>query len=150
MSMLDTQPKAITMSAQVALFKSHRITEKSLGIQSMVKIDDDNYVIMNTRSLASRYRKELQKNSTLFKLSDFDAHKYEYRPDLFCYDYYGTTEMVPFILLVNNMVSKMDFTNLTKGVYILSKDIADTLNEILIKEERTIRLNRAEIDDDLM
>jgi hypothetical protein len=57
--------------------------------------------------------------------------------------------MVPFILLVNNMVSKIEFTNLDKGIYILSTDVIETLNEILIKEERTLRLNRAEIDDEL-
>lgn len=149
MAMLEKQQSAITISSQIASMKSRRITEKSMGLQSLVKIEPDVYVLMNTRSIASKYRKELQAKATLYKLSDRDAHKYDYRPDKFCYDYYGTVEMVPFILLVNNMVSKIEFTNLDKGIYILSDDVVETLNEILIKEERTMRLNRAEIDDEL-
>ena len=149
MPMLEPQGRAVDISSQIAALKSHKITEKALGIQSLLKIDEDLYVIMNTRSVSSKYRRELQKKATRYILSDADAHKYDYRPDKFCYDYYGTTEMVPFILLMNNMVSKIEFTNLDKGIYILNPVISNTLNEILIKEERTIRLNRAEIDDDL-
>ena len=149
MAMLEKQQSAITITDQIASMKAKKITEKSMGLQSLVKIDTDQYVLMNTRSIASKYRKEIQEKATLYKLNDRDAHKYDYRPDKFCYDYYGTIEMVPFILLVNNMVSKIEFTNLDKGIYILSTDVVETLNEILRKEERTLRLNRAEIDEEL-
>ena len=58
-------------------------------------------------------------------------------------------ELVPFILRINNMVSEAEFCNLEDGVKLFSSSVIDFINEVILKEKKTITQNRTEIEKDL-
>lgn len=139
----------VTISQQINNGKRLQVTDKGMRLQSLIMTDPETVLLLNTWSIMSKYKNEFMKHVNKYELSDDDISKYTYKPELLSYDVYGTIEMAPFILQLNNMVSASEFSNLEEGLYLFSGDIEDFLNEIQIKETQTIKTNRADINKEL-
>lgn len=137
-----------TISLQIQNGKAIDICDASYRLQTLVDLGED-YLLINTESVLSKYRDLIMKYASKYKLGGEDALKYMYRPTFLSYRVYRTIEMAPFILQANHMVSASEFTNLEKGIYLFNGQISNVLNEILNKEEHDIQLNREEIDAEL-
>ena len=138
-----------SISEQIAMGKALKITNKEVSLQQVIRVDEDTAVLLNLNTVLEKYFNEMQKKINTYQLSDTDIKKYEYRPHLLCYDAYGTVELVPFILRINNMVSEAEFCNLEDGVKLFSSSVIDFINEVILKEKKTITQNRTEIEKDL-
>lgn len=140
-----------TITEQINFGKALEMTDCSMRKQCIVDLSDGNYLLMNLDSVFSRYKKQLKKNYvTKYAITATDAIKYNYKPTYLSYVLYGTIEMAPFILEINNMVSATEFTNLEDGLYLFNRNIRTFLNEVLNKEEFNIQNNRDEIDQELL
>jgi hypothetical protein len=62
---------------------------------------------------------------------------------------YGTIELAPLILEMNGMVSAIEFTGLSNGIWLYDSTITDTLNEIINMEEKDLDRNMLEVKADL-
>ena len=140
---------ASTISQQINLSRNLTITDKEFHLHRLVSIDDEVAMILNVGSIMAQYRNELKKHVRRYELNDADVKKYNYKPELLCYDIYGTIELVPFILQINNMVSVTEFTGLEHGLNLFDGGIFDFLSEIRIKEKITVQTNRDELEKDL-
>lgn len=139
----------VTISQQINAGKRLQITDKGMRLQSLIMTDPNTVVLLNTWSIMSKYKNEFMKHVARYELSDMDITKYTYKPELLSYDVYGTIEMTPFILQLNNMVSASEFCNLENGLNLFTGDIEDFLNEVQIKETQTLKTNRADIEKEL-
>jgi hypothetical protein len=138
-----------TIIQQINAGRNLVVTDKGFHLHRLIEIDSDTAMIINVQSIMSQYRNELKKHIKRYELSDADIKKYNFKPELLCYEVYGTVELAPFILQINNMVSVTEFTNLRNGLNMFDNTIFDFLNEILIKEKVTVQLNRDELEKDL-
>jgi hypothetical protein len=139
---------ASTITSQINMGKNLEITNSAFREKTLVKADNDTYIILNLGTMVSKYWPQLKNNSYVYQLSDLEILKYEYRPTLFSYDLYGTVELAPFILQLNHMVSEADFSGFTR-LRVFTRDIYKLLNEILIREESNLRLNQNRLVQDL-
>jgi len=138
-----------TITQQINTGRNITINDKSFHLHRLISIDEDNAIILNIQNIFSQYRNELKKRVRRYNLSDSDVKKYTYKPELLSYDIYGTIELAPFILRINNMVSATEFSGLENGLNLFDASIIDFLNEVLIKEKQTLAVNRDDLEKDL-
>ena len=138
-----------TITQQITRGKNLKITDKNLRLEQLVKLDNNTVVILNMDTVMIKYRDEIKKYIKRYSLSQEDCRKYDYKPHLLSYEIYGSIELVPFILQINNMVSVTEFTNLDNGLNLFTSDINEFLNEVMIKENRQIVYNRDKINKEL-
>lgn len=137
-----------TISDQIRLGESLTLVDKSFRNQALIHIGSD-YILLNTESVASKYRSQMMKYVAKYSLTGKDAIVFAYKPNYLSYKLYGTIEMAPFILEINHMISATEFYDLDKGIYLFNGGINTVLNEILNREERNLMLNREEIEKEL-
>lgn len=133
---------------QIAEGKALEMTDSELRIRQTISFNDTKMVI-NTDTILSKYKPLLKKYISKFELSGDDAVKYNYKVNMLSYDLYGTIELAPLILQINNMVSANQFTDLEKGILLFSPNITNFLNEIMLKEEKVIQANREKIVEEV-
>ena len=138
-----------SIKEQIDAGKTLEITDAAMRLKALVKLQNDTYLMLNTKSLLAKYKHVLKPYIMKYKIDGIDALKYEYRPTILSYDIYGTIELAPFILYINGMVSACDFYNLDKGVKLFSSSVADVFNEILLMEQREKNRNELDIKADL-
>lgn len=138
-----------TITQQITRGKNLKITDKNLRLEQLIKLDNNTVVILNMDTVMIKYRDEIKKYIKRYSLSQEDCRKYDYKPHLLAYEIYGSIELVPFILQINNMVSVTEFTNLDNGLNLFTSDINEFLNEVMIKENRQIVYNRDKINKEL-
>ena len=140
-----------SMKMQVDSGKTLKLTDKELRFKTLISLDEDNgeYLMMNIKTILSKYRPILKKYVQKYKITGADEKKYEYRPTILSYDLYGTIELAPLILEMNQMTSATQFHNLKNGVYLFKNGIKEILYEIMIKEERELKRNETELKADL-
>lgn len=139
-----------TIRQQIRVGKNVKIAESSLRLRQLVKISDETALILNTKSILSQYRNSMKKYIHTYNLSDQDIKTFQYRPELLSWTVYGTTELAPLILQINNMVSSAEFCGLENGLKLFSPNITEFLNEVIIKEKPKVKTNRAELEKDLL
>ena len=141
--------RAASITQQIVSGKNLMITDKALRLHRLIQISDDTALILNTQSVLTKYRSKLQKYVRRYSLSDSDVKKYQYKPERLAFDLYGTIELAPFILQINNMISATEFCNLENGLNLFSSGIIEFLNEVLILEKKVLSQNRAELAKDM-
>jgi hypothetical protein len=140
---------AYSAADQIEDGKTLRITDTEMRLKALVKLNDERYILLNTKSILSRYKPILDKYRKRYKLTGRDEQYYEYRPTLLSYDVYGTIELAPLILEMNGMTSAIEFTGLRNGIWMYSQSVRDVLNEIILQEENDIERNTLELKEDL-
>jgi hypothetical protein len=140
-----------SMKMQVDSGKTLKLTDKELRLKTIISLDEElgEYLLMNIKTILSKYRPILKKYVQKYKITGADEKKYEYRPTMLSYDLYGTIELAPLILEMNQMTSATQFCNLKDGVYLFKNGIKEILYEIMIMEERDLKRNETELKSDL-
>ena len=138
-----------SIEGQIEEGQSLKITDKEMRYKALVKLNDEKYILLNTKSILYNYKPILDKYKRKFKFTDKECLYYEYRPTILSYDVYGTIELAPLILELNGMISAIEFTGLENGIYLYTQDVISVFNEIILKEERDIERNTREITEDL-
>ncbi len=143
--------KFYSMKMQVDTGKTLKLTDKELRMKTVISLDDEvgEYLLMNIKTILSKYRPILKKYVEKYKITGADEKRYEYRPTILSYDLYGTIELAPLILEMNQMTSATQFHNLKDGIFLFKNDIRQILYEIMIMEERDMRRNETELKADL-
>jgi hypothetical protein len=140
--------EASTITQQINLGKSNKMTNTTFCEKTLVKADNDTFIILNLGSILSKYWSQLKKSSYVYQFTEPELQKFEYRPNLLSYSLYGTIEFAPFILKLNNMVSETEFGGF-KTLRLFNSNIRDLLNEILIREKQTFIQNEIRLNKDL-
>lgn len=109
------------------------------------KVDKNgNKIIINYQSVLDRHRDVLSKFIETHEFTDLEEQKYRYQPKLFSLDYYGTMELAPWLLRINNMTTLMEFSR--KKIKIFKPVIFDLFDELKILEEDELTANRFSIE----
>lgn len=138
-----------SITEQITEGKTLPLTDKELRLQSIVKLDSGNVLILNLASLLTPYKYQLKKMIKRYRLSEKDNIIYQYKPWALSNDLYGTIEMAPMILQINGMTSASEFTNLHQGINLFTGAIIDFINEVVIKDAGFVKRNRAIIRKEL-
>jgi hypothetical protein len=136
--------------SQIANGQNLQITDKEMRLKSLVKIRDDRYVLINTKSILYKYKPIINQYRRKYKITGKEELFYEYRPTILSYDMYGTIELAPLILEMNGMVSAIEFTGLSHGVWLYDAKVVNALNEIINLEEKEKDRNMLEVKADLV
>jgi hypothetical protein len=101
-------------------------------------IDQIDNIKYNIYNVSSDYIDEIINNyCKTVTLSDNDLVRYKYRPKLLCYDIYGSQELYPLILVINDICSVKDFTK--------RKLILPTKENMSIITKAIMNANRSDI-----
>lgn len=101
----------------------------------------DTTVIFNFHSLILKYIDIINRDYIKHtELSDIELSEYKYNPKKFCKANYGTEELWSALLLVNNMISIVDFNK--SKIKVFTPEITTLIEEIFVLEEREINENK--------
>ena len=145
---MASTPKTIT--EQISLSRSIVVCDKTLRRKQLINTSEGEYYIINTETLFSKYLRQFKPYIRKYTLNGTDALKYSYKPTYLSFDVYGTIELAPFILQINHMISAAQFKNLDKGIYLFTENIEEKLNELIIKEQKEIRLIQTELEKEIV
>ena len=138
-----------TAERQIAEGQNLEITDTAMRLKSLVKLNENRYLLINIKSILYKYRPILNQHRRKYKITGRDEIYYQYRPTILSYDMYGTIELAPLILEMNGMVSAIEFVGLSNGIWLYDTSVAEVLNEILIMEEKDLDRNMLEVKADL-
>lgn len=139
---------ASTITQQINLGKSQELVNATFCEKTLIRADNDTFIVLNLGSILNKYWNQLKSNSYLYQFSDEEIQKYEYRPGYLSYELYGTIEYAPFILKLNHMVSEAEFGGF-KTLRLFNRNIKELLNEIYIREKTAFIDNENRLNKDL-
>ena len=134
---IDFKPYAQTTIPGVILEgKKLAISESTLVFKDVI---DDECVIA-FHNVISKHIDALKKYIITIELSEDQFFRYRNKPNLFCYDMYGTPELATSLLYINNMVSITEFKKYTIKVF--TTNIMEAVKELMSLNERDLIDNR--------
>lgn len=116
-------------------YKKYSILEQSITEPNvMYSIDNIIYPYMD----------EINQMRKIVTLTDKEILRYKFKPKLFAYDVYGSTEIYFVILAMNGMYGIKEFTLEDKQLYALRpSDMNSLMNTIYNAETEYLSLNRS-------
>ena len=99
----------------------------------LATLSDDNSIEYPIQNVLYEYMDELNNMKTPYDISDSEMLRYKMRPDLFCYDKYGNTDIEWVILAINNMMSPKDFT--IKNIYYIDPTYMSRVVGMIVNAE---------------
>ena len=100
-------------------------------------------VVVNENSIADKYANELEENKHIVELTTKEYYKYRYNPKLLPYDIYGTTELLFFILMANELYSISEFD--LRKVVLFDTAIITKLNRMLEMDAEFLEINSMKV-----
>ena len=137
---------AMTVTQQIAYGKALKISTETTNYQSVLSSGGDKLVI-NFESLLTSYRYFFDQLVITYDLNDDQYLNYRFQPKKLSYDLYGTVELAPLLLNINNVVSVSEFDFQSPKIF--KSSILDFINEVLNKEKIKITANNKQINTDL-
>lgn len=134
--------QTITVQDFIALRTSDEITYFNYSILEYLNGFD-----MFITNLLYDYEDELQDIAITVTLTNIEKAKYRYKPYLFAYDVYGSTELKFIIMMLNNIIDPKDF-DFDKVKLIKPGDLSTILNRINAVNEEYISNNRSKLKED--
>ena len=115
--------------------KTQEISYRNLHGEVYINNISNNEVIrIPLNSVMGEYRYFLEPYTIEITMSDDELYLYQYKPKSLSFKLYGTTELWPTLLMINNCISKIDFDK--KKIKVLDpKRIKAFINEVLILEK---------------
>lgn len=101
----------------------------------------DPNIILASTNIIYDYMDEIKKCLVEVEFTDKQYLRYRYKPKLFAYDVYGSTELYFVIMAINNICDIKDF-NKTKIKALYKSDMKALLNAIYNAESSYIKKNR--------
>lgn len=134
--------QTITAQDFIALRTSDEITYFNYSILEYLNGFD-----MFITNLLYDYEDELQDIAITVTLTNIEKAKYRYKPYLFAYDVYGSTELKFIIMMLNNIIDPKEF-DFDKVKLIKPGDLSTILNRINAVNEEYISNNRSKLKED--
>lgn len=104
-------------------------------------IGDD--ILTVSGNILDKYTQFINDAKVKVKLTGDEFLKYKYRPKELSIDLYGTPEIAPIILKINNISHESEFTR--KKIYVIGIDVcAELMNRIISINEDSVNQNHAE------
>ena len=137
---------AMTVTQQIAYGKALKISTETTNYQSVLSSGGDKLVI-NFESLLTSYRYFFDQLVITYDLNDDQYLNYRFQPKKLSYDLYGTVELAPVLLNINNVLSVSEFDFQSPKIF--KSSILDFINEVLNKEKIKRTANNKQINTDL-
>lgn len=134
---------AISVQDFVALRSSDEITYYNYSILEYLDAGFDMFVT----NLLYDYQDELEDISVVVTLTPIEQAKYRYKPYLFAYDIYGSTEAKFIIMMLNNIIDPKEF-DFEKVRVIRYNDLITVLNRMQAVNEDYLNNNRSKLKED--
>ena len=134
----------LTISVQdfIALRSSDEITYYNYSILEYLNGFD-----MFLTNLLYDYQDELDEIAVTVSLTPIEKAKYRYKPYLFAYDIYGSTEAKFIIMMLNNIIDPKEF-DFGKVKVIRYGDLITVLNRMQAVNEDYLNTNRSKLKED--
>ena len=135
----------LTISVQdfIALRSSDEITYYNYSILEYLDSGFDMFIT----NLLYDYQAELDDIAVTVTLTPIERAKYKYKPYLFAYDLYGSTETKFIIMMMNNIIDPKEF-DFEKVRVIRPSDLITLLNRMQAVNEDYMNLNKAKLKTD--
>lgn len=135
----------LTISVQdfIALRSSDEITYYNYSILEYLDSGFDMFIT----NLLYDYQDELDDIAVTVTLTPIERAKYKYKPYLFAYDLYGSTETKFIIMMMNNIIDPKEF-DFEKVRVIRPSDLITLLNRMQAVNEDYMNLNKAKLKTD--
>ena len=135
----------LTISVQdfIALRSSDEITYYNYSILEYLDSGFDMFIT----NLLYDYQDELDDIAVTVTLTPIERVKYKYKPYLFAYDLYGSTETKFIIMMMNNIIDPKEF-DFEKVRVIRPSDLITLLNRMQAVNEDYMNLNKAKLKTD--
>lgn len=135
----------LTISVQdfIALRSSDEITYYNYSILEYLDCGFDMFVT----NLLYDYQDELEDIAVTVSLTPIERAKYRYKPYLFAYDVYGSTETKFIIMMLNNIIDPKEF-DFEKIKVIRHGDLITILNRMQAVNEEYLNNNRSKLKED--
>ena len=134
--------KTYTVQDFISLRTSDEITYYNYSILEYLNGFD-----MFVTSLLYDYDDELQEMAVTVNLTEKERIKYRYKPYLFAYDVYGSSEMEFLIMMLNGIIDPKEF-GFNKIKAIPPNKLTETLGRIDSVNETYMNNNRARLQED--
>lgn len=144
MSTTSTMSADLAISVQdfIALRTSDEITYYNYSILEYLNGFD-----MFITNLLYDYQDELDDIAVTVELSGEERAKYRYKPYLFAYDIYGSTETKFIIMMMNNIIDPKEF-DFDKVKVIPYSSLITVLNRMQAVNEDYLNTNRSKLKED--
>ena len=119
-------------------YEIESVTEGSISFKEL--INDE--VAIKFHNVISKYIDTMRPFITTYTLTDEEHYMYKCKPNLLCYELYGTPELGYSLLYINNMLSVTEFTR--KTIRIFTPNIKEVLKELMTLNRTDIERNRAQ------
>ena len=133
---------AISVQDFIALRSSDEITYYNYSILEYLNGFD-----MFLANLLYDYQDELDEIAVTVSLTPIEKAKYRYKPYLFAYDVYGSTEAKFIIMMLNNIIDPKEF-DFDKVKVIRYGDLITVLNRMQAVNEDYLNTNRSKLKED--
>ena len=133
---------AISVQDFIALRSSDEITYYNYSILEYL-----NGFAMFLTNLLYDYQDELDEIAVTVSLTPIEKAKYRYKPYLFAYDVYGSTEAKFIIMMLNNIIDPKEF-DFDKVKVIRYGDLITVLNRMQAVNEDYLNTNRSKLKED--
>mgnify|MGYP000065565034 CR=1 FL=1 len=113
----------------------------------LFKSSQQDNIILSANNIIYDYMDEIKPYIVNVTLSEEEYIKYRYKPKLFAYDIYGSTELFFIVMAVNGIYDIKDFNRRNiKALY--KKQLFELLNQIYNAESEYIQKNRSDLEFD--
>ena len=133
---------AISVQDFIALRSSDEITYYNYSILEYL-----NGLDMFLTNLLYDYQDELDEIAVIVSLTPIEKAKYRYKPYLFSYDVYGSTEAKFIIMMLNNIIDPKEF-DFDRVKVIRYGDLITVLNRMQAVNEDYLNTNRSKLKED--
>ncbi len=133
-----------TIEEQIDYGMETPLSNSIMHMKEKFKDKNDRVIIHCATPLITKYWDIIQNYVVDIELTEDEFLKYARRPRLLSLEKYETIELWASILLINNMVSPVQFNK--RKIKMFTTDILEILEELLILEEGNIKLNEAYIE----
>ena len=128
-----------TIPDAVLSYELEAVTEGSISFKEIVNDE----VAIKFHNVISKYINTMRPFISTYTLTEDEFYRYKCKPNLLCYELYGTPELGYSLLYINNMLSVTEFTR--KNIKIFTSNINEVLRELMTLNRTDIERNRAQI-----
>jgi len=135
------QIQEYTIQNYIDAISNENITMKSLHYQTIISTGA--HLVLNAESVLRLYKADITKNTVSITFDQNQKRKYFYKPWVYSFDVFGTSELWRELLDLNHMRSFSEFDHET--IKSFSPSIVNMLKTILKLEQEKINYNSSDM-----
>lgn len=144
MAKYDFPPyKETTLPGVIMTGKALQISQSTMSFKEVIPDEIGDRVVIPYYEVITKYHELVEREFTsTITMTDEDFYRYKYKPNLYCYETYGTPELTNALLYINNMPSVIDFTK--QKLKVFNSNILSVVKELMTLNEQELKRNRIE------